>query len=343
MWFLLLACVRPTLPPITPGAPPRIPSPLSVIYTSISEVPRDPVVARAWPHEVDEGLSGAAAAIGMTVGAAGSLATGDLRWRAILAGYMWPIRAASVASVPTEQVPADIVALAEQHATTGDIGLVRTRNGEMDTWVVLVGEPGGKLPGFAREISPGVELAFPGFEARVSEPDGDLRATGGSAKFTEVGEYLVELSKSGIKAGSFPIYAGARTPQAAPFAGAASSEIAGDLDEEVLVRMDALDAWYKRPAAERDPMLDTIARSRLRIWAAGQKLGAVGEHLASAGYLDGFGGVCRAATVADCLDAMWWSVDDRAALSAPMASVGWAAQPTAGGVAVVVLGQRTPL
>lgn len=343
MWFLLLACVRPSLPPVTPGAPPRIPSPLSAMYISISEIPRDPIVARAWPHEVDEGLSGAAAAIGMTVGAAGSLATGDLRWRAILAGYMWPIRVASVATVPTEEVPPDMVALADQHDATGDIGLVRTRDGEMDTWVLLVGESGGQLPGFAREISPGSGLSFPGFEVRVSEPDGDLLAEAGGAKFVQAGEYLVELSKAGVKAGSFPIYAGSRTPQAAPFAGAASAENGGDLDEEVLVRMDALDIWYKRPAAERDPMLDTIARARLRSWVSGQKLAVVGEHLAGAGYLDGFGGVCRAATVADCLDAMWWSVDDRAALSAPMASVGWAAQATTSGVAVVVLGQRTPL
>lgn len=343
MWFFLLACARPPLAPVTPGAPPRIPSPQSAMYVAISETPRDPIVARAWPHEVDEGLSGAAAAIGMTVSVAGSLPTGELRWRAILAGYIWPIRLASVASVPTEQLPPDMVALAEQHDTTGDIGLVRTRDGEMDTWVLLVGEPGGQLPGFAREISPGATLTFPGFETRVSEPDGDLRAGGTAVKFEQAGEYLIELSKGGIKAGSFPVHAGLRTPLAAPFAGAATAENAGDLDEEVLVRMDALDVWYKRPAAERDPMLDTVARSRLRAWVSGQTMVPATEHLAGAGYLDGFGGVCRAATVADCLDAMWWSVDDRAALSAPMAAVGWAAQPAAGGVAVVVVGQRTPL
>ena len=343
MLLLCLACARPNLPPPTPGAPPRIPSPQSSLYVAVSEVPRDPLVANAWPHQVDEGLSGAAAAIGMTVSAAGGLPAGELRWRAILAGYPWPIRLASVASVETEQLPVQLLALAEQHQPTGDVGLVRTRDGEMDRWVLLVGEPGGQLAGFAREVAPGASLSFGGYQVRTSEPDGDLVMSSGAAAFTGVGEYLVELSLNGKKAGSFPIYAGAPTPQAAPFTGTATAENAGDLDEEVLVRMDALDTWYKRRPAERDPMLDTIARSRLREWAAARTLSSATLHLAGAGYLDGFGGFCRGATVADCLDAMWWSVDDRAALAAPMSSVGWAAQPAAGGVAVVVVGQRTGL
>lgn len=342
MWLLFLACVRPGLVPLDPGAPPRLPSPQSEVYVSVRALSPDPVVVRAFSEPLDEALSGAAAAIALAMAAHSTLPQGELRWRAILSGYPWPLVTATVATVPTEQVPAELVTAAKGFSATSDVGLVRSRDGELDRWVLLVGQPTGRFPSFARELAPGARVGLAGFSFRLSQPDGSVVTGEGTVQFSAVGEYLLELSQAGSVATAVPVYVGQKTPQGAPFAGAASAENAGDLDEEVLVRLDALDLWYKRKPAERDPMLDTIARSRLRQWLAGQPLAPAAQHLAAAGYLDGVGGACRAATVADCLDAMWWSVDDRAPLSAPVELLGWAAMPAAGGVAVVVAAQRGP-
>ena len=85
-------------------------------------------------------------------------------------------------------------------------------------------------------------------------------------------------------------------------------------------------------------MLDGVARARLRDFAANKQLSEAMQQLAAGGFAGGDAGTCRGSTVAACLDAMWWSGDERAALTAPFATIGMAATSSGGAVQVVVAG-----
>lgn len=323
---------------LEPGAPPRLPHPVSPTYVHVAEPARDPLVAQAFPGMVDESLSGAASGLALALLASPQLDPGELRWKAVLAGYPWPVVSASTARTAVDAVPAELVASATAAAATHDVGLVRARGTEGELWVLVLGRRRGEIPPTPREVSPGTSLSFPGHAVRAATPLGDVVAVNGELRVDLAGEWLVELSDAQGIVATFPVYVGVRTPAAPPFSGAASAETAGDLDEELLLRLDALDAWYKRPAAERDPMLDGVARARLRDFAANKALADAPQQLAAGGFAGGDAGTCRGSTVAACLDAMWWSVDERAALTAPFATIGMAAMNTGGAVQVVVAG-----
>ena len=299
---------------LEPGAPPRLPHPVSPTYVHAAEAARDPLVARAYPGPVDESLSGAASGLALALLASPALDPGELRWKAVLAGYPWPVVSAATARTAVDEVPADLVASATAAAGTHDVGLVRARGTQGDLWVLVLGKRRGEIPPTPREVPPGSELGFPGYAVRAATPGGDVVNSSGGIRVDFAGEWLVELADSEGVVATFPLYVGVRTPAAPPFSGAASAETAGDLDEELLLRLDALDAWYRRPAAERDPMLDGVARARLRDFAANKQLSEAMQQLAAGGFAGGDAGTCRGSTVAACLDAMWWSVDERAAL-----------------------------
>lgn len=97
--------------------------------------------------------------------------------------------------------------------------------------------------------------------------------------------------------------------------------------------------WYNQEEARRDPSLDAVARARLRQFEAGEVLPDVQRQLVAAGFVReaGAAGMCRAPDVADCLDRMWWSVDQRAPLVGNFAEIGIAATRRDGNVAVVVV------
>lgn len=335
MLLLLLGCAKPTEATRPPVVRPRVPSLQAPIYVHVNSPPPDAFVAKVWGGKLDEALSGAAAALGMKLNEGKALDPADLRWRAVLAGYPWPIREARTQRVGEDEVPQDLLAAAQAHPGE-DLGLVRTRGNEGDQWVLLVGGRRGDLPAFPREPDVGQTLAFPGATVTAVTPTGEARTSRESLKVDAPGEWLVTLADAQGPLTAFPLYVGRPTPQGPPFAGAASAEDAGDYDEELLLRLDTLDAWYHRDAAERDPALDAVARARLRTFAAGQPLPDAQKQLAAAGFFDGTAGACRAATVADCLDAMWWSADGHAALGTPWKTLGFAVAPVQGGVVAVV-------
>lgn len=337
MLWLLLACAKPAAVTNVADSHPRVPAPQSPTYAHTVVHPADTLVAKAWPDGLDESLCGAAAALGMQLQSGKALDPAELRWRAVLAGYPWPVREMHTQHMAEDQVPQELLATAQAHVGE-DVGLVRTRDRGGDQWVFLLGARRGTLPAFPREPRLSDVLTFPGAEVTAVTPSGETRVYQERLQVDLAGEWLIDLRDAQGEITTFPLYVGRLTPQAPPFAGAASAEAAGDLDEELLLRLDTLDAWYKREPAERDPALDAVARARLRAFVAGQPLPDAGKQLAAAGYFDATAGVCRARSIADCLDVMWWSTNGHAALATRWRTMGMAAVPTADGVAVVVAG-----
>lgn len=333
MLWLLFACAHTG--PGKAAPQPRVPSLRSADYVHVESRPSDPVVAKAWKHPIDESLAGAAGAVAIDLGSDGVLGPGELKWRATLAGYPWPIVEARVARVPLDEVAADLLVTAEGYAGK-DVGLVRARGQAFDQWVLLVGGRRGTLPSIPREPRVGYALQVPGLTLRAVGPDG-ARVDGSDALPLPVaGEWLVEVADGAGVVATFPLYVGGTTPAAPPFGAMLGAEEAGDLNEELLLQLDTLDGWYGRAAAERDPALDAVARARLRTFLAGKPLPAAQGQLAAAGYFGGTSGECRGPSVAECLDAMWWSIEGHAALGGEWGTVGMAVAPTKEGVAVVV-------
>ncbi len=335
MWFLLLACMK--VPDTTELArpQPRVPTPQSMVYVHVDTRPTDVLVARAWPAAVDESLSGAAGAVAFKVLRSGSTSAADVRWRAILAGYPWPIERAELARVAENELPEALLTIAAPYAGK-DVGLVRVREAGTDQWVLLVGGRRGDLKAFPREPARGSTLLFPGHAVLATAPSGTLLRADERLTVDEPGEWLVTLSDSEGEVATFPLYVDRPTPQAAPLRGPATAESNGDLNDELLNRLDDLDEWYDRAAPDREAALDGVARVRLREFVARRPLPATGPQLAAVGYFAGAAGECRAATIVDCLDTMWWSHSGHAALAREWAAVGLAVEPTPEGVAISI-------
>lgn len=332
MLLIILACAHPTDVTAPPASPPRVPSLQSVVYVHHESVPTDALVARVWGSTLDEALSGAAGSLAMRLAEDRAVASTDLRWRAVLAGYPWRIVELRTQRVAIDEVPEDL--LAQARAARGrDLGLVRARGRGGDQWVLLQGERTGDLPAFSRETTRGQRIAFPAFGWVAVPPSGVVRTGRDELEVDESGEWLVALIGPKGEATAFPLYVDRATPQAPPFAG---GEAVGDAEEEILIRLEALDRWYRRSASDRDTLLDGVARARLRTYAAGEVLPPAEEHLAAAGFRDGTAAACKAATVVDCLDAMWWSTSGHAALATSWASVGMAVQSGEGSVSLVI-------
>ncbi len=335
LWWLVLACATTGGPGAKRPPQPRVPSLHSPNYVHVESLPRDGVVARSWNHPVDESLAGAAGAVAIALSERRVVDAQALRWRAILAGYPWPIREARFATAPFDEAPAELVATATANLGQ-DIGLVRARGREVDHWVLLVGARLGTLPSTPREPVLGQILPFPDLHVFAVAPNGAPVSAPGELIVDQPGEWLVQLRDNAGPVATFPMYVGERTRQTPPFSGVLGAEEAGDLDEELLLRMDALDRWYDRPAADRDPALDAAARGRLRGFLSGQPLPAAETQLAAAGFFGGTSGECRARTVVDCLDGIWWSLSGHDALAGSWGSIGLAVQTTTDGVAVAV-------
>ena len=334
MLLMVLACAHVPEVAAPPSAPPRVPSLYSEMYVHHEAVPTDALVAKVWGSKLVEALSGAAGALAIRLAEDRPVGTTELRWRAVLAGYPWRIVELRTQRVAIDEVPEDLLAAAR--AVSGrDLGLVRARGRGGDQWVLLTGERTGDLPAFSRESSKGQRVAFPGYGWVAVPPSGEVRTGRDELVLDESGEWLVALTGATGEATAFPLYVDRSTPQAPPFTGAEAVE---ELEVEVLTRLEGLDGWYRRSASERDTLLDGVARARLRAYAAGEVLPPGEEQLAAAGFRDGSAGACTAATVVECLDAMWWSTSGHAALATNWGSFGLAFQGGEGAVTLVVTG-----
>lgn len=317
------------------GVTPRVPSPRGEVYVHATAPPVDPLVAhalagRAW----DEVLSGAAVGVALEALSGAKVDAPLARWRAVVAGYPYPIVA-----VASEQVEADSLPTRLMEAIPGlegDLGLVRVRGLKGDLWVLLLGRRRAELPPIPREIAVGeaVELGVePGGERGglswvVSDPDGGSRSLSGPFVPDRAGEWLLQASSDGETVSSILIYVDQGTPEGQPL----------PITDDPRVALAELRAWYGLDPLPEEPLLDGLARARLRAEEAGETVPAVRDQLRAAGF-DGVGaaGSCRAATVQECLYALWWDPEDRAVLVGASQGVGLAWRVDAGRVRVVVV------
>jgi hypothetical protein len=335
----LVGCVHPA-PPVAvvdPGGAPHLPAPVADLYVHHVGTPVDPLVtqllgARPW----EEVLSGAATALALKIAARESTDVVAARWAAVRAGYPYPVDRLVVMHAPHDAVPALVL------PATGDVGLVRARGPDDDIWVLLVGRGGAALPPIPREAQVGDALRLGDHAWRAAGPDGTVHDVADTLVFNHAGEWLLEARSADGVIANLPVYVGQPMPEVSPLL----SVLTGQDPEEATFNAVAVAwKWYGRAAPQRDSGMDSVARVRLRETEAARAGGPAGAPPATllrrAGFMEGGdGSECRAATLLDCLEQMWWSADQRAVFAGDYRSVGVAMATEAGGVHVVVMAAR---
>lgn len=341
LFTLSLACAKPAPPPAPAADPalPRLPAPVASVYTHVVGTPGDPLVAAAMaglPWE--EALAGAASGVALDLLAGKQVSTYDLRWRAVLAAYPYPVVERATARVAVGEVPQDLVTHAQERAKAGaDVGLVRARDKDGDLWVLLVGDRRGELGRIPREYAVGESVGLGGATWVVSDPLGQLRPAGTSLTLDMAGEWLVQARDARGAIATMPLYVGVPTPQEAPILNDAQGASVVSQAQDLL---GALWRWYGRDSAEFGTTLDAVARVRLGGVLAGSTLPAVGDQARSAGYIGVpvAGSECRATDIAACLDGIWWSPERRAVLVGDFEELGIAAEARDGQVVMALVG-----
>ena len=333
------ACATTRPARVDPSVTPMLPSPRGDLYTRAPGMPNDPLVASvAGGLPWDETLSGVATAVALAHVAKEPVDACRVRWMAVLAGYPYPVRGWRTADAALGEVPEPLLAEARaQAARRVDVGLVRARDGEVDRWVLVVGERTADLPPIPREVPVGDTVTLGAGSWVVSDALGELRAAEGTFVADTPGEWLVAARAGATTLAAFPIYVGETSPKAPPLGCLAGTGDAASRADTALV---GLRATYAFPAVARDPALDSVARARLRAYAAGETLPNARDQLRAAGVIGVpvAAGACRAATVEACLAAMWWSPEDRGALVGDVAEYGLALEESRGEVRMVVVG-----
>jgi hypothetical protein len=338
--LLLLSACAHVAPHFDVDALPVLPSPRGDLYARVPGTPRDPLVASvAGGLPWDEALSGVAASVALAEVAGQPVDLCQLRWMAVLAGYPYPLVARSSAAVPLGQVPQALVAEAQaQRGKQVDVGLVRARGGETDHWVLLVGEHHAEIPPVARDVSVGDTVPLGGaVDWVVSDPLGDHRSVEGELHPDLAGEWMLSARVDGTPVATFPLYVGVSPPEVPPMRCDAHD---GGLVDRAGATVAAVRAAYGYTPMEHDSGLDSVARARLRDFAAGHPLPDAAVQLRSAGYLGVpvAGAECKASTVEACLEKVWWSPEGRGALVGDLDAYGVAVQDTGAGVLLVLLG-----
>jgi hypothetical protein len=292
----------------------------------------------------DEALSGAAAGVALGVIDGETADPRMVRWKAILAGYPYPVVARTVTTVAVGQVPQGLaeeararVAAITQTGGAADLGLVRARSDDGDTWVMLVGVRRGEIGRIPREIAVGEGISLPPGDWTVADPDGGVSVVHDRLAPGFAGEWLLRWDVDGQPVATFPVYVDMATPKAPPFALPLPQ---GDTPEGQARRAVAgARAHYELPLLEPDTALDSVARARLRTLVEGGTLPEVTHQLHAAGFVNVpvAGASCRAATVGECLDAVWWSPADRGVFTGDAANIGVAASVADGQVALIIV------
>ena len=319
-------------------------------------VPPDPVVRRAaaglaW----DEVLSGAAGGLALAAQQGEPVNAYQVRWKAVLAGWMHPVEGVAAPRVTFDEVPAGLLEQARSATKAAKargqelrVGLARARSMAGDQWVLLLSAAGDVGP-VAREPEPGAEVELIGARFWLSDPDGAVHpGVSGKYRFDQAGGWLVEArGGAGGPEGQerviarFPLFVGERTPLVPPV-GSDAEAVPGDVEASTEVLFGQIRAWHGVAGVRRDATLDSVARARLRSWSEGAALAPAAQALRAAGYVSGaVGGLaCEGATVAACLDGAWWSLDDHALFAGGWRAAGFAAAPGGAGVrAVIVLSE----
>jgi hypothetical protein len=311
------------------------------MYTHVVQPPADPVVAAAMQGQPwDEALGGAAAGVALALVEGASSDPYSLRWKAVLAGYPYPVVQFGAAWVAHGEHAPELSAEARAKASGGaDVGLVRARGRDQDVWVLLVGGRRSELPRFPREAKVGerVEFASP---VVYADPEGGVH-TDRVVALDRAGEWLVQVQDRQGSVATVPVYVGMSTPGEPPI----QDDARGDTQEAAARDLiHALAGWYGRAAPTFDSGLDSVARARLNVLEAGGAPEAADRQLQSAGWvgMPVAGGECRGSSVAACLDGMWWSPDRRGVLVADYTAYGVAAGRVGDDVVLTVVAAKEP-
>jgi len=338
MLLLLAACAKPVEPPpvVSPG-PPRLAAPVGDLYTRLAAVPSDPLVATAMGGRPwDEVLAGVAAAIALQLGEGRVSDRYAVRWHAVRAGYPYPVGSVWTRSVAEDQVPPDLPAALAALPAGVDVGLARARGPAGDNWVLLAARPGvAVVPRLAREQSVGTAVSAVGMV--VSDPLGQLRPSAASVVLDQPGEWMFQARDASGVVATLPVWVGETTPEAPPVVPVASST--GD-DADAFAILGDVWGWYGRNPPARDPVLDSVARARLRDALERRPAPDAARQLRVAGFVGepGAAATCRAPDVTACLDSVWWSPEARAVVAAGYPLVGLAAARLDEEVVLVVVG-----
>ncbi len=357
LWLGLAACSHPT-PPAPPEVSPApvLPAPEAPLYALGVREPRDPVVAALVRDGLlpwVESLSGAAGAMLLEPDRPATLH--EARFRAVRAGYPYPVVAVVGGEASADEEPPDLLAtLGPLVRPTDHVGLARARVGDRDRWMALVGRPRVALEPFPREVQPGdaVKLVSdPPARWRLLAPSGAVLGGWTPASFApdDPGEWWLELrgeapgrrGAPGEVVAAVPLYVGVPTPVLPDF-DVPGPEVSGPA-EAVDLALDLVGRVRERrdlvvPAL--DDTLATLERRPLERFLAGTWDREEGERrLRGAGYVGGpvHELACRAESVAACVAAWMGTFDDRAALLDPGVRVaGLAARVDTEGVALAL-------
>lgn len=314
MLILLMACLHREPVDVgramDPEQAPILPAPEADLYAAVGGQPSDPLVARAaqglpW----DEALSGAAGALALASDRGAEL--GQARWAAWRAGYPYPLRSVAFVSEAPGAFPKALIEALRPQVRPGDhVGLARARVGLEDRWVAVIGHASRTVTPFPRQVARGEALRLEGAGIarwRLTSPTG-VALSGqapGAPALTEAGEWWLELlADDGRVVVSAPVTVGMPPSPTAPLdlPGRSPSGPEEALDS-ALAELSDLRAVFDLPALAADETLDVLARQPLASaepWDAG----AATARVRAAGFADGGGLTCKAATVPLCLDAL---------------------------------------
>jgi hypothetical protein len=339
------ACPRSAPPEIDYTAPPRLPAPEAGVYDRYATTSSDPVVASVvGARALDAYLSGAAAGLALAaVEGDETLDSWEVREAAWRAGYAYPVEGVQRFTGPSKAPPPPEVQawLATVDPET-DLGLVRARNAQVETWIGLAATPRIDLGTQPRLVVVGDVMTLPsvrGGRYQVAAPDGDVRAgpldTPTRVQLDLDGEWLFQVLLEDDPAATFPVYADTDPPRrnllpsrAHPVADAAEAEeVTADLLASI---RDA----YGLARWTRDTILDACAQRLLAEPGANTK-----TVLASLGITDPVHSwSCSASVVEACLDKVVWEPSERTALlSGDYTYFGVAAATGAGKVRIRVV------
>lgn len=333
MWWIL-ACA-PKTPSVAPDVLPVLPPPREHSYAHVVAIPRDPLVAQVMggrPWEAS--LAGAAAGVALRLTDGEEVGPRTVAWRAVLAGYPWPVDVAEKAwsepGRPPEALSAQARALAADPGR--DVGLVRARGKGGEVWVLLSARRKLELPVIPREVRRGASLPALGVEARIFSP------AGGAARplptvLDDVGEWMLEVYDDAGVAARLPIQVEGRAEEAPPLADGAASGDPVLLAEELVA---GVRARYDEADWRDDAMLASVARALLRQGEVDDLEATV--RAAGFAETDVAGAVCTAPDVPSCLDRIWWSGPDRSVLVGAWPHLAIAGERGGEGVRLVLLG-----
>ncbi|HCH62522.1 MAG TPA: hypothetical protein DFR83_06955 [Deltaproteobacteria bacterium] len=352
--LLTLACKKaaPPAPPVSPDAPPILPSPTGSNYALGERTPADPIVYTVVERSLlpwSESLSGAATAVALDHDHEPSLPAAQ--WAAIRAGYPHSVVAIISGTEPPGTDPVELIDALSPNIRIGDhLGLVRARTAMGDRWVALVGRPKIALDPFPRELKVGATLEVTGSSINqwvMVSPSGKTQ-TGAmplSAQLHEPGEWWLEFQTadaSHTPLQGVPIYVGMPTPKV---------PLIPVLDVGVLpgpneLQNRALDALYDVRNAfnlvdfEWDDTLASLAVTPVQqvlggTWDAERGV----QRLRGAGFIGGPAAqlTCTSISVEACITDLAYRADSRATLLHPgLRLVGVAGEVRTSGVTLVL-------